>query len=107
MPPRVLKGVQIVKLPQWEFLGGEKLDMDGTSIALTIPSSTSVVEIRASGVAVYFQINQPGFATANSHGYLPDGGAEIIGPIFNLSSLDVYGEAGAYAHVIYFAEIAR
>lgn len=93
------------QLPAWEYLGGEALTLDGSDRqALTIPSTCSIIEIRAEGGEVYFKIN--GLATAASDGYIPEDGAEIIGPLSNLVSLTVFSTtASTVAHIIYFREV--
>ena len=104
---RLVRGVQTVKLPHWHYISGLSVTCDGTSQAVAVPSSASIVEIRAEGGAVYFAINHPGFANAAAPGYIPEDGAEIIGPLSNLNNLDVSGDAGNVAHIMFFNEIAR
>ena len=93
------------QLPAWEYLGGEAITMDGAShYGATIPSTTSIVEIRARDGECYFCINGAA-ASAGSPGYVPLNGAEIIGPLSNLVSLRVFSAtANAVAHIMYFVE---
>ena len=104
---QLVRGIDIVKLPMWHYISGLSVDCDGTSQSVAVPSSASIVEIRAEGGAVYFAINPPGFAIAGAPGYIPEDGAEIIGPLSNLTSLDVSGVTNTTAHIMFFNEIAR
>jgi hypothetical protein len=93
-----------VYLPHWYYLGNESVEGDGTPQALTLPDTTQIVEIRAEGGLVRFVPN--GTASAASGGYIPEDGAEIIGPLANLNSVSVLMEAGVTARVLYFRENA-
>jgi len=90
-------------LPHWKYLGGTSMTMDETSQTVAIPDRAHILEIRAEGGAVYFALNFA-FAAANSPGYIPDGGGEIIGPLSNLNSLEVFGSAAVVAHRMYCRE---
>jgi hypothetical protein len=103
MPP--LKSVNIVKLPQWRYLGGITITANGTSQAVALPSDASTFVIAARGGDVHFNINGPVVVT--SPGFVAENGSDVFGPISNLESLYVYGAVGAYAHIMFFAEIAR
>ena len=97
--------LQQVQLPYWEYLGGESLTLDGaTSQAGAIPSTASIIELRAESGEVYFDINAVD-ASAASPGYVPEDAAEIIGPLANLTSFRVFSAtANAVAHIMYFRE---
>ena len=106
MPPGP-RGINLVRLPQWRYISGTSVTCDGSSQSVPIPSTASIVEIRAETGAIYFAINHAGFASASSPGYVPADGAEIIGPLSNLDTLDVSGTAANVAHIMFFEEIAR
>lgn len=97
-------GYEPVYLPLWYYLGGEALAGNDASQNINLPAAAQVVEIRPEGGAVYFAIN--GAASANSGGYIPEDGAEIIGPLANLDSVGVYAAAGVTVHILYFRENA-
>jgi hypothetical protein len=98
-----LPGKAETQLPAWLYIGEEAITLDGANQdALTIPSTASIVELRAETAAVYFSIN--GAATVNSGGYIPADQGEIIGPLANLNSVGVFASAAAVVHVIYFRE---
>ncbi len=90
-------------LPPWWYMGGQRMLMDASSQAATIPGGSQIFEIRAETADVYFVINGTP-ASANSAGFVPQNGGETIGPLANLNSLAVYGAAGAIAHILYFRE---
>lgn len=97
-------GYEPVYLPLWEYLSQESVDGNDASQNLNIPASAQIVEIRAESGAVYFSINS--FAQASSGGYIPQDGAEIIGPLTNLNSIGVWAATGTVVHVLYFKENA-
>lgn len=92
-------------LPPWQYLGGEMLTMDGTQKNATIPSEATIVEIRARGGAVYFNLNGTVVSGPPGPGYIPQDGGEILGPLDQLNSLPMVGAAGAFAHLLYFREV--
>lgn len=93
-----------VQLPYWEYLGGEAPTLvANTRTTLTLPSEATIVEIRPEDAEVYFKIN--GLATTGSDGYIPQDGAEIIGPLSNLTSLTVISSGAAIVHTMYFREV--
>ncbi len=94
-----------VALPEWIYLGGETLTVDGAMQALTLPSLCTIVEIDAETAAVYYQINGIAMSAA-ANGFVPTNGGRIIGPIGNLNSLTVWGAAAdtAVARIQYFRE---
>lgn len=100
-----LPGFGRSQLPNWEYLSGEAHTFaadEGWSANL--PDATSIVEIRARDGEIFFGINAIA-ASALSPGYVPQDGAEIIGPLATLSSLRLFSTtAGAVAHLIYFQE---
>ena len=94
-----------VQLPYWEYLGGETVTAT-TSTALTIPSTASILEIATEGGACYWSVGL-GFADADSPGYIPTEGREIVGPLcrHNLDSgVWVYAPDATAVHVMYFRE---
>ena len=93
-----------VQLPHWQFLGDEAPTLVAdTRAALTLPSLCTIVEIRPEGAEVYFSIN--GLATTTSGGYIPEDGAEIIGPLSNLNTLTMISTGTPVVHVLYFREV--
>ena len=100
-----LPGFTRAQLPHWEYLDGETLTLDGVDRqAATLPSECAIVEIRPESGELYFSIN--GLATIGSDGYIPEDGAEILGPLSNLNSLTVYSTtANTVAHILYFKEV--
>ena len=87
----------------WYYIGGQMIGANGEKQA-TLPPDVTIVEIRARGGAVNFAINGVN-CSATSPGYIPEDGAEIIGPLYNLERLWVYGaDATTYAHIMYFRE---
>jgi hypothetical protein len=98
-------GYKAVYFPRWKYLSGETLTMDGTAQACTLPTGAHIFEIRAEGAAVYFNINR-NVADATAHGYVADGSGEVVGPLFELTALTLWGTLadGGVAHVMYFRE---
>ena len=97
---------QAVYLPHWYYLNQTSIAGNDASQAVALPNGTQVVEIRPEGGAVYFAINAD-FAQANSGGYIPEDGAEIIGPLANLNSLHVFAATGVTVHILFFRENAE
>lgn len=100
-------------LPCWEYMGGECTDeFDGAATqTANLPADTAgrvtatIVEIRARAGDVYFSINAgPGMCNATSPGFVPENGGEIIGPLHNLVTIELFGDNGAFAHIMYFRE---
>lgn len=87
---------------RWDFLGGQTIN-GGVSTSATMPAGTTIVEIRAENEDVYFEINAIN-AAANSPGFVPTNGAEIIGPLDNLNELTLLSAAGGRIHLLYFQE---
>lgn len=75
-------------------------DLDGAAADVDIPTDVDMFEIVAEGGAVRFALS--GDATATSAGYVPEDTGRVIGPLSNLTSLSVYGAAGAYANIIFY-----
>ena len=86
----------------WTYLGEESLDMDSNSQDVTLPDGTNVVEISAEGGAVFYTLNDD--ASADSGGYVPEDQARYVFKVENLTSLAVYGESPAVAHLNYYLE---
>ena len=104
MPPH-----DLTQILWWLFLNGEEKTMDETNHYANLPTSPGlhglIVEIDAVGGDLRYQIN--GVATANSHGFVPENGARIIGPLQNWASLGLYGAAGVEACLTYYREAIR
>lgn len=94
------------QLPPWKYLGGQaKTFAANEGWTATLPSETSIIEIRARGGELYFGINAVA-ASANSPGYIPEDQAEIIGPISNLTGLRLFTTtASTVVHLMYFCEV--
>lgn len=96
------------QLPHWEYLGGEALAVATESDATaTLPSTCTIVVVRARGVALYYALNNP-IVGAASPGYVPANGGEVIGPLSNLNTLIFYNADAATAgtaHLQYFREV--
>ena len=92
-------------LPAWHYIGGGTFTLDGTNDQqLNIPADATIVELRARGGEVYFEINGVQ-ATAGSPGYIPEDGAEIIGPLDNLGALWIFSATAAtVCHYMWFRE---
>lgn len=86
----------------WNFQGGDEITLAGANITAVLPGPLAglIVEIDAVGGDLRYEIN--GVATANSHGFVPENGARIIGPLQNWESLGVFGAAGAVACLSFF-----
>ena len=97
-----------VRAVPWELLGGDKITQPQNGITsiqvVTMPRTCTIVELRPNGGNLYFEINGAGFADTNVPGFVVDGGGEIIGPLAELSRLDVYIEGGGSVHVMFFRE---
>ena len=44
---------------------------------------------------------------ASSGGYIPEDGAEIVGPLANLNSLNVWAATNTTVHILFFRENAE
>ena len=100
-----LPGFGRAQLPAWEYISGESNTFGADEgWSATIPDSACIIEIRAEGGELYFEPNAI-HASALSPGYIPLGGAEIIGPLATLTSLRLFTTtAGTVAHIMYFRE---
>ena len=100
-----LPGFGRAQLPAWEYLGGETYTFaadEGWSA--TMPDDTSIVEIRAEAGELYFEPNAT-HASALSPFYVPEDGAEILGPLATFDSLRLFTTtASTVAHLAYFRE---
>jgi len=88
------------QLPSWYYIGGEYLNAPDNQ-ALALPSTVDTIVISAETGAVYFAIN--GAASTSSPGYIPQDGFQTVGPIANLTSVNVHSPTGI-AHVQYWRE---
>jgi len=100
-----LPGFGRAQLPAWEYISGETHTFaadEGWSA--TIPDSACIVEIRAEAGEIYFEVNAV-HASALSPGYIPEDGAEILGPLATLNSLRLFTTtASTVVHLMYFRE---
>ncbi len=93
MPPS-----NLTKITYWEFIDGEALTMTGNALApaiLPVMRPGFILEISAVGGFLRYAIN--GIATLNSHGYVPENGARIIGPLSNWTGISLIGVQGTVA----------
>lgn len=101
MPPSSL-----ARLVPWLFTFGETIAMTGINLEATFPDvvnrSGLVIEIDAVGGDLRYRINGP--AGANAHGFVPQNGARIIGPLQNWESLGLFGAPGTDACLTYYRE---
>jgi hypothetical protein len=100
MPPSNL--TQIV---YWEFLLGEELTMTGNPLVpATFPPMRPgmIIEISAVGNFLRYAINA--VAALTSHGYVPENGTKIIGPLSNWTSISLIGNVGSTACVTLYRE---
>ena len=87
MPPS-----NLTKITYWEFLGGEELVMSEVALTpatLPVMRPGFILEISAVGGYLRYAIN--GTASAVSHGYVPENGARIIGPLSNWTGITIWG----------------
>lgn len=95
-----------VYLPHWYYLAETTIDGNDASQAVNLPNGTQIVEMRPEGGLMYFSINgNP--AMASSGGYIPEDGAEIVGPLANLNSLNVWAATNTTVHILFFRENAE
>jgi len=84
-------------------MGGKFITANGEVLA-TVPADATAFTIAARGGAVNYEINGA-TCTANSPGYVADGGVQTVGPLENFSALCVYGgDATTYAHIQWWRE---
>ena len=102
MPPS-----NITQIVWWEFLDGEELTMTELPLEPNLPQLRPgmIVSIDAVGGNLRYAIN--GVASAAAHGFVPENGARIIGPLSNWASLSLYGTAGVLACIAYYRENVR
>ena len=89
---------------QWYYMGGYVSTPGGISTQLTIPAGATIVELAARDEGLYYTINGTGAAAATSPGYVSDGSRELVGPLSNLTRLDIFMAAGGVAHVQFSRE---
>lgn len=92
-----------IYLPHWEHLGTERLTMDSSDQAATIPAGAEIIEITAGAGDVWYNVNL-GFADATSGVLVPQNATRIQGPLSNIASLHVYGVSPAIAYLQYYRE---
>ena len=99
------------KLYPWRYLGGQKYTLTGDQF-VTLPSECDIVQIRAVSGAVSWAVGPAGTLATNGPGYIPEDGAEIIGPLSNWENtpnkqgLALYA-ASATAYVVFFQEVKQ
>ena len=99
-----VKDATRTQLPYWQYLSGDAhVLVAATRRTITLPGDATIVEMRPRNAAVFFAIN--GLATTGSGGYIPQDGAEIIGPLSNLNSLTVISTGAPTVHVMFFKEV--
>ena len=89
-----------VQLPSWYYIGGETLTNPNNQ-ALTLPSTVDTIVISMESGDGYYAIN--GAASTSSDGYIPENGFQSIGPVANLTSVNVHAPSGV-VHVEYWRE---
>ncbi len=92
-----------VSLPEWIYLNGESLTPGGATAQATLPSLATIFEIAAESQACYYAINGA-FAGLASPGFVASGDRVRVGPVGNLTRLDVYSAAGGTVHITYYRE---
>ena len=91
-----------VQQPSWYYLGGQTL-VTPNDQAVALPSEADSVVISMETGAGYYSIN--GGASANSPGYIPQDGFRSVGPIANLTSINVHSPTGT-VHAMFWREQA-
>jgi hypothetical protein len=85
-------------------MGGDVVTLAGASVQVnTLPRTCTMFQIRANGGDVYYTVNGAA-ASANSPGYIAMNSGAIEGPLQGLLRLDVFGAAGAIAHITFYKE---
>ncbi len=98
-------GSMLVRVVKLIYMSGDVVSLPGQASVevTTLPTRCTMFQIRAEGGAVYYEMNGAG-ASANSPGYVADGSGAVVGPLQNLARLDVFGAAGAIAHIEFYVE---
>ena len=100
----LLKKLVKVQLPYWEYRAQQTLT-NPEDVALNIPPNASIIELASESDVCYFELGG-GAADANSGGYIPAGGRELLGPLATVTldlGIRVHAPA-AIVHVLYFRE---
>ena len=103
MPPS-----NLTQIAYWQFLLGEELTMTDNPLApATFPPMRPgmIIEISAVGGFLRYAINAVSALT--SHGYVPENGTKIIGPLSNWESISLIGVAGTIACLTLYRENVR
>ena len=98
----------LTQIVYWEFLLGEELTMTDNPLApATFPPMRPgmIIEISAVGGFLRYAINAVSALT--SHGYVPENGTKIIGPLSNWESISLIGVAGTIACLTLYRENVR
>ena len=91
--------------PRYEYISGEFLTMDGSSIAGTIPPNTDTIYMRSRGGDVWWNINVGHANGTTTGGFTPQNWIEALGPIVNFTAIHFYGVQGAFMHISYLREV--
>lgn len=100
---RTIKSSDGAVLPTWEFLGGGAYVPDGNNLPITLPTGTEIIHMVAQGGEVRYAFSP--IAVETSHGYIPENGRLVIGPIRDLTTLGfaLYGD-GVTVHIEFYRE---
>lgn len=98
MPSNPVRAVKLV------YLDGEVITPAAASAALTVPVRATFFQLRPNGGDLFY--TQDGaVATANSPGFVVDGGGTFGGPFADLfANMNVFMAAGD-VHVMYYVEV--
>lgn len=90
---------------RFSYLSGSMVILTGSSVRVSLPENTRIFVIRAEGDSVYYTVNPSvsGSASTTSEGYVPIDTSDMILPVYNLSSLAVFGTSSAKAHIQFYA----
>lgn len=102
---RSISGSQGVVLPLWEFLGGGAYEPDGGNLPITLPTGTEIIHMVTQGQGGEVRYAFSPIAQEDSHGYVPENGRLVIGPIRDLTKLGfaLWGD-GVTVHIEFYRE---
>lgn len=93
-----------VSLIEMEYMGGDAITPNGSSIKTNMPSGANAFCIRARGGGIFYQMNAA--ASTNAPGFVPENMLDWQGYIANLDSVYVFAAAGAaVAHIQFFRQL--
>lgn len=97
-------GSMLVRAVKLEVLGGDVVTPGGASVNVnSMPRNCDSFQLKARGGDVYYVMNGAA-ASANSPGFAAENTGSFEGPITGLTRLDVFGAAGAVAHITFYRE---